>query len=48
MINIQTQIIQKETQTADTHRKLLEKLHKSQTENKETLQRLMGMQLTRQ
>ena len=28
LINIQTQIIQKETQTADAHRKLQEKLHK--------------------
>ena len=39
IINIQTQMIHKETQTADIQQKLLEKLHKSQTENKETLQK---------
>ena len=39
-------MIQKETQIADLQHKLLEKLHKSQTENKENLQKLIETQLT--
>ena len=46
LVDIQRKIIQTEELTTKTHQKLLEKLYESQTENKDTLPRLMGMQLT--
>ena len=39
-------MIQKKTQIADLQHKLLEKLHKSHTENKVNLQKLIETQLT--
>ena len=46
LVDIQRKIIHTKELKTQTHQKLLKQLHKSQLENRDTLQRLMGMQLT--
>merc|ERR1712030_229181 len=46
LIDTQRKIIQTQTITTHNHQQLLQYLHKSQLESKDTLKKLMGMQVT--